>query len=112
MYNHCRYPVPYTRYSTTGKRTEEVTAITRSLKTHHLHLKGFTLHLLVGDFTHRRCSIVIVVAVDIFVLLRKVLESIVIFVKLKMERSILDIGDITVDRLREKHEATILTFGV
>lgn len=57
------------------------------LKAHHFHFEGPTLHLLTGDFTHGRRGVIIVIAIDVFVLFREILQSIVILIKLQIKGS-------------------------
>lgn len=76
------------RYDTTRERAEAIASISNApLEVHHLHLEGPTLHLLAGDLAHVRRGVVVVVAVDVLVFLREVLEPVVILVKLKVEDS-------------------------
>lgn len=59
-------------------------------KVFRFHLEASTLHRFIGHFIHRRRDIIIIIAIDIiFILLREILESIGIFVKLKIEKLII-----------------------
>lgn len=58
--------------------------VLRSLKVHYFHLESSTLHCLLGEFAHGRYIVRIVVAINVLVLFREVLEPVVIFIKLKI----------------------------
>lgn len=56
------------------------------LKVHHFHFEGPTLHRFTSYFTHRRCDIHIIVAINILIFFREVFEPIVIVIKLKIKK--------------------------
>lgn len=58
------------------------------LKVHHFHFERFTLKHVRDNFRYGRCTVVVVVAIHILILLGEVFETIVILVQLKKARSL------------------------
>lgn len=111
IYNHCRHLAPYFHLGATHADVqEESRGCCAALKVHYIHFECYTLHCLAREFTQRWCGIVVVVAVNVLILFWEVLESLVIFIKLKKNNNRLIVLSIYTARsqMKKVHEATIL----